>query len=221
MELIKIYQGNVITAYDLYEFLEIKTKFSMWISRNLLTDFEEDKDFFPFLGQSTGGRQRKDYYLTINTGKKLAMMAKTPKGDQARAYFIKCEETLLAIRDNKRMEGFMKLETTKSRLKDHVLEIGGKENDYIEIDYAGRKIFFNGEPMPDNELPLVLIKGRDFATEMTNEGLKSAGIADLETAKELNKINHRDVREILKANTGQLPEKLKLEKPIDPKQPEE
>ncbi|MBX2844550.1 MAG: phage antirepressor Ant, partial [Flammeovirgaceae bacterium] len=123
---------------------------------------------------------------------------------------------LLAIRDNKRLEGFMKLETTKNRLKDHILEMGGKDNDFIEIDYEGRKIFFNGEPMPDNELPLVLIKGRDFATEMTNEGLKSAGIADLETAKELNKINHRDVREILKANTGKLPEKLKLEKPIHP-----
>ena len=125
MELVKIYQGNVIDARELWQFLEIKTPFNDWVRRSILKHFKEDVDFYANLRKSTGGRPSKEYFLTIDTAKKLAMMAKTPKGDQARDYFIQCEKTLLALASNKRLEAFLKLETTKEKLLQNIENIGG------------------------------------------------------------------------------------------------
>jgi len=213
MELVKIYQGNVIDARELWQFLEIKTPFNDWVRRSILKHFKEDVDFYANLRKSTGGRPSKEYFLTIDTAKKLAMMAKTPKGDQARDYFIQCEKTLLALASNKRLEAFLKLETTKEKLLQNIENIGGTEADYIQIDEEGRKVFFNGQLIPDEELPILFLKGRDFATEMTNEGFKK-GLEEVSSIEELNKRNHLDVRSIMELNTGILPEQLKREEDI-------
>ncbi|WP_020533311.1 antA/AntB antirepressor family protein [Flexithrix dorotheae] len=213
MELIRIYKGKLVSAKDLYEFLEIKTEYSHWIKRTLISRFNEGEDFTSFLTKSTGGRPSKEYLLKLDTAKKLAMMAKTEKGDQARAYFIECEKTLEALVNNKRLEVFMKLEATKGRLLQNIQNIGGTEADYIQIDYKGCKVFFNSEPLPDEELPLILLKGRDFATEMTNEQFKDEDLG-LEDVERLNTRHHQKVREMLIENVRKAPESFKPEENI-------
>ncbi len=215
MELVKIYQGRLVNARELWQFLEIKTPFNNWAARSIVKHFKEDEDFYAKMHKSTGGRPSKEYYVTLNTAKQLAMMAKTPKGEEARMYFIKCEETLkaLATKNIKRMEAFGKLESTKERLLNNVKKIGGTESDYIEIDYNGCHIFFNGEPLPDEELPLILIKGRDFATELTNEQFQEDEI-DLDKVDELNTLHHKKVREMLIENIRKTPESFKPEDDI-------
>lgn len=42
----------------------------------------------------SNGNETKDFALTIDFAKRLAMMAKTEKGEQARKYFIECEKQL-------------------------------------------------------------------------------------------------------------------------------
>lgn len=81
-----------VNARDLHEFLAVDTEFKDWMPRRIEEyAFEEGKDFRSFLGESTGGRPPKEYVLSLDMAKQLAMVERTPKGKMARQYFIECE----------------------------------------------------------------------------------------------------------------------------------
>ena len=42
----------------------------------------------------TNGNQTLDFAITLDFAKRLAMMAKTEKGEEVRKYFIECEKRL-------------------------------------------------------------------------------------------------------------------------------
>lgn len=54
--------------------------------------FEEGADFYPVSDKSTGGRTRKDYLLSLDVAKEIAMIGNTPKGKATRRYFIAAEK---------------------------------------------------------------------------------------------------------------------------------
>lgn len=85
-----------VNARDLYEFLNVQTRFNDWITRRIEDfDFKEDSDFCSFLSKtSEGGRPSKEYVLTLNMAKELSMVERNEKGKQARHYFIQCEKQL-------------------------------------------------------------------------------------------------------------------------------
>ena len=87
--------GNLVqtvNARDLHAFLGVATSFRDWIARRIAEyGFAEGKDFCSFLSESQGGRPAKEYALTLDMGKELAMVERTEKGKEARAYFIECE----------------------------------------------------------------------------------------------------------------------------------
>lgn len=217
MEIIKIYQGSLVDARELHQFLESRQDFSTWIkSRIKKYDFIENEDYSlapQNYGASWGGQNKIDYLLTLTMAKELAMVENTEKGKQARRYFIECEKTLVQLRNNKRLTTFFKLEATKERLLKNIKGIGGNHDDFIQIDYTGRKILFNGKPIPDEQLPLILLKGRDFATEMTNEQFKEDDLT-LDDVEKLNEHHHQEVREMLIENIRKTPESIKPEKDI-------
>nr|WP_233788931.1 antA/AntB antirepressor family protein [Chryseobacterium scophthalmum] len=96
--LINITQQNgkrAVSARELHQFLEVKTDFKDWMPRMLEYGFEEGLDFSSFLSESKGGRPAKDYVLTIDTAKEIAMIQRTPKGKEARQYFIEMEKVAL------------------------------------------------------------------------------------------------------------------------------
>lgn len=100
-ELIKVTtnaQGSqVVSARDLYEFLEVKAQFTNWCGRMFEYGFEEGKDYLTILLNRSDGRQGKpltDYALTIDTAKEIAMLQRSEKGKEARQYFIECENRL-------------------------------------------------------------------------------------------------------------------------------
>jgi len=83
---------STCNARDLHQFLEVQTQFKDWIARRIEEyGFEEGKDFCSNLSESTGGRPAKEYALSIDMAKELAMVERTEKGKQARQYFIECE----------------------------------------------------------------------------------------------------------------------------------
>ena len=218
MELIKIYKGNLINARELHNFLGSKQVFGNWIVNRIKKyKFIEGKSYIiKLLNRSDGkaGKPRKEYYLTLDTAKELAMVENNDKGREARKYFIEAEKTLQALKQNKRLEAFLKLETTKGRLEQHIQNLGGTQENYIQIDIAGSKIFLNGHMIPDEELPRLLLMGRELATEMTNEVLKSESSLSLEEVEEINKNRHNDVRETIIKGTGIKPENFPREEKI-------
>lgn len=102
MELIKIEHGRIgggtvqtINARELHAFLEVGKDFSNWIKDRIEQyGFLENQDFAVFanFGENPkGGRPTKDYAITLDMAKELAMVERNDKGKQARQYFIDCE----------------------------------------------------------------------------------------------------------------------------------
>lgn len=97
VELIKIRDNGrekVISMFDLYTFLEINSQFNHWCKRMFEYGFEDGRDFSPILAESNGGRPMKDYSITLDCAKEIAMLQRSEKGKQARKYFIECEKKL-------------------------------------------------------------------------------------------------------------------------------
>ena len=90
---------QLVSARELHNKLEVKTRFSLWVKQNF-KHFREGIDFegvvttTPFNPNYPDGKQQEiqDYALTIEMAKHLAMMSGTDKGYQVRDYFIKVEQ---------------------------------------------------------------------------------------------------------------------------------
>lgn len=95
---------SIVSARDLYEFLEVKTDFSDWCKRMYGYGFIEnidysllkigERDFTSNLGKSHLGRPTIDYALTLDCAKEISMLQRTEKGKEARLYFIECERRI-------------------------------------------------------------------------------------------------------------------------------
>jgi len=224
MEIIKIYKGNLVDARELHTFLDSKQQFANWIANRIKKyGFVEEEDYFTFNRiikrentKRQGASKTKEYYLTLDTAKELAMVENNERGREARRYFIEAEKKLRLLKkslENKRLEAFTKLEASKLKLLSIIKDFGGSNEDYIQIDFNGRRVLFNGQPMEDEELSTLLLMGRGFATEVTNARAMSSNLA-LDEINDINELNHGDVRDIIINNTGKKPEELPKEESI-------
>ncbi len=80
-----------VNARGLHKFLGNKREFATWI-KDRLTDFDEGIDFDKIVKPHENNK--KEYFLTVDTAKHLAMIERTQQGKQARKYFIECEKKL-------------------------------------------------------------------------------------------------------------------------------
>lgn len=91
-------QTETVDARELHAFLEVGKDFATWIKDRIEQyDFIENQDFVSFHrngGKPAGGRPSKDYTVTLDMAKELAMVERNDKGKQARQYFIECERRL-------------------------------------------------------------------------------------------------------------------------------
>ncbi|HAP3156143.1 antA/AntB antirepressor family protein [Escherichia coli] len=109
-QLIPVFNGTIANetallcnARDLHAFLGVKKVFAAWITNRISEcEFIENQDYILLsnLGKQTsgrGGHNRKDYHLTLDTAKELAMVERNEKGRQIRRYFIECEKKLRSM----------------------------------------------------------------------------------------------------------------------------
>lgn len=92
---------QLVSARSLYKGLELKIRFSLWVSKNF-ENFEEGQDFTSVSTDTVvnnGARKPiQDYLLTIDMAKELCMMSKTEKGKEVRQYFIRVEKRFNEIK---------------------------------------------------------------------------------------------------------------------------
>lgn len=144
MEIIKILTTEnglqTVSATDLYNFLEPKTKFNDWIKRMLDYGFIEGVDFYSFLSESQltptitenvchsnlsskkqrGGHNAKEYVLSLDCAKSIAMVQRSDKGKQIRTYFIEAEKAFKAIASPQQVqELYSRLSILESRQIDY------------------------------------------------------------------------------------------------------
>ena len=88
-------------ARDLHGYLAVRRDFSNWIKCRIKQyGFEPGLDFevFAEFGENVrGGRPGKEYALSLDMAKELAMVERGEKGKQARRYFIECERRARAV----------------------------------------------------------------------------------------------------------------------------
>lgn len=86
---------ETVNSWELHDFLEVRRNHATWIRDRIQQyGFIQDQDFVcsTNLGsKGRGGHNRVDYFLSLNMAKELAMVERTPKGREARQYFIECE----------------------------------------------------------------------------------------------------------------------------------
>ncbi len=87
---------QLVSARELHKSLEVKTRFSQWVTQNF-KGFREAIDFSSVVtttqqNQYGGTKELQDYALTVEMAKHIAMMTGTSKGYEVRDYFIKVEK---------------------------------------------------------------------------------------------------------------------------------
>ena len=114
---LKIDENGMTTASQLYSFLELNpSNFSKWCNRNIKNNkfATENVDYFRFVleyesANNIKTKTRTDYHLTSDFAKKLSMTGNSERHEQARDYFIACEQGL-------------KIATTKLKSQQYNLE---------------------------------------------------------------------------------------------------
>lgn len=107
-QLIPVFNGTIanetallVNARDLHTFLDVGKRFASWIVERIAEyGFVENKDFMiisQVREKIDRGRPAKDYHLTLDTAKELAMVERNEKGRQIRRYFIECEKKLRSM----------------------------------------------------------------------------------------------------------------------------
>lgn len=95
---------QTVNARDLHAFLEVGKDFSTWIKDRISQyGFVERHDFalhlLPNFGEKGQGRSTKEYAISLDMAKELAMVERNEKGKRARQYFIECERRSKAMTD--------------------------------------------------------------------------------------------------------------------------
>ena len=123
---------QTVNARELHTFLESKQDYSTWMKNRIEQyGFAENVDYVCVslinetqnlnpqncgIKKHGGDRRSKDYFVTLNCAKELAMVERTAKGREARLYFIECEQRLLAnLKDRSQNQSI-----TMKRLLDNI-----------------------------------------------------------------------------------------------------
>ncbi|ENT6141535.1 antA/AntB antirepressor family protein [Escherichia coli] len=109
-QLIPVFNGTIdnetillVNARELHSFLGVGRMFAHWVKERIAEyGFVESQDYILICqnGQTKGrggNRRSKDYHLTLDTAKELAMVERNEKGRQIRRYFIECEKKLRSM----------------------------------------------------------------------------------------------------------------------------
>lgn len=84
---------QAVDARELWTRLEVKTEYRHWIKRRIEeAQLAEGQDFISRSNLSTSGQTTKEYYITIESGKHIAMLERTEQGKKIRQYFIDVEK---------------------------------------------------------------------------------------------------------------------------------
>lgn len=129
---------QTVNARELHAFLAVGKVFAAWIQERIQQyGFVENQDYvigFPNLeNQNTGwtvdspnlgnqqvsrggDRRSKEYHLTLDMAKELAMVERNQKGREARRYFIQCEKALHAQQAKQPGEALQPLASVQQRV---------------------------------------------------------------------------------------------------------
>ncbi|EAD0633401.1 phage antirepressor Ant [Listeria monocytogenes] len=98
-ELVATHQNEsgdiIVSARDLHEFLDVKTKYKDWFPRMVEYGFVENTDFVAIAQKRATAQGNMttfvDHHIKLPMAKEISMLQRTEKGKQARRYFLAVE----------------------------------------------------------------------------------------------------------------------------------
>lgn len=182
-ELIKVQvsQGGkqVVSAKELYEFLGFdKSQWKRWYAKNIEKNTFAAKgidwEVLDIMSKSPEmGRPTQDFAITLDFAKRLAMMSRTEKGEQARQYFLemerKAQNPLQNISRLDMAKMLLEAETEKVMLAERV------EAQTKELQIAAPKVqYYNEVLQSDSLIPTTVIaKELGISAVALNKALQS------------------------------------------------
>lgn len=92
---------QMVDARELHSFLEVGKMFANWIKDRIdRYGFTEGVDYVVLDGLpklASEPHNKRDYAITLDMAKELAMLERNEKGKEARRYFIECERKLKEV----------------------------------------------------------------------------------------------------------------------------
>jgi len=96
-EMIGAETTNSVNSRELWTNLGIKKQFGNWIKHQIESlGLEENTDYVTFT-QKVNRQTLKEYVLTLDMAKHIAMASRTEKGKEVRKYFIEAEKKLTQV----------------------------------------------------------------------------------------------------------------------------
>lgn len=197
---------GMTTARKLYAFLELAPQhFARWCKKNITeNDFATENEDYTRLttnGETpTGGKvEREDYRLTAQFAKKLSMMSKSERGEQARDYFTsvedKAKEMIIAMR-----------EASKDPMKMLKLHYQAVEQVDKKVDHAIGKVDALEERFDkmERDMPVFTIDAKNIQSAVRKRGIEVMGGKDSNAYKD-NRVRgsvYSDIQSTLKRNFG-------------------
>lgn len=197
---------GMTTARKLYAFLELAPQhFARWCKKNITeNDFAtENEDYMRLTtnGETpTGGKvEREDYRLTAQFAKKLSMMSKSERGEQARDYFTsvedKAKEMIVAMR-----------EASKDPMKMLKLHYQAVEQVDKKVNHAIGKVDALEERFDkmERDMPVFTIDAKNIQSAVRKRGIEVMGGKDSNAYKD-NRVRgsvYSDIQSTLKRNFG-------------------
>ena len=169
-ELIKITYDNdrpTVSARELHEFLEIKSKYADWFKNMAAYGFSENIDYITFSKNLENGGRTIDHQLTIDMAKEICMLQRNDKGKQARQYFIQLEKDW----------------NSPEKVMARALRIADEKIRLLSIENSKQKQII-GELKPLADYTDMILKNKGLVT--TNQIAKDYGMS----ARALNKKLH-------------------------------
>lgn len=102
---LQIDEDGFTTSKKLYDWLDLNpSHYARWIKENITENpYADENEFSPLKAKTSpkGGRPTEDYKITASLAKRISMAAKSEQGEQARNYFIGCEQALVRLAEQR------------------------------------------------------------------------------------------------------------------------
>lgn len=182
---------QLINARELHEFLQISTRFDIWIQRRIADyNFVENLDFIERSNLNNRGffkTEIKEYHITLDMAKELCMLERSELGQQARRYFIRMEKEALQSRQ---LPPALPVKNTVEISTDKYIELLEMQNQLLKQTLAIEKT------VRKPNTPLTLGEKQRILQ------LAEQGISKAEIATRLNR-SKSAVRAVIRENLGE------------------
>lgn len=175
--LITVDGSGKISARNLYKFLGLrKSDVARWLENNIVNnDFVTELEDWAGFSIVAEGNKIRDYWITINFAKKLCMMSKNLVGEQARQYFLDCEEKLKTTKlPQTYSQALFEAAKLAAQLEAKDLEIANlQENLDHSLDYVSILKVANHNKISENSFSRRLLKAKSIELDYPIKKIQS------------------------------------------------